>query len=169
MRRPRAPAARRRGADLVEDVVAGLLGVPAILGCGIALFVGLAVSTAALQQSRTEVATRTPVVATVAVEAGSPLLGGRGIPRLRALATVTWTAPDGTPAADTVIVPPGTVAGTAVAIWVPRDGAVTSPTRSPANAIGAGLASGLAVLLVDVGLISGAWWATRRVTLAINA
>src|SRR5947199_3048736 len=154
MRRTRELGYPRRATDLIEDVVGWLLGVAMILGCGIALFVGLTEFTAALRQSRVEMATRTPVVATVAADAGSTLVGRRGIPRLHGWTTVTWTAPDGTPAAGATIVAPGTAAGTAIPLWVTRDGVVTRPPTSPAHALGAGLASVLAVLLVDAGLIS---------------
>jgi len=83
--------APRRPTDLLEDVVARLLGAVAIFGCGVALLVGLTEFTATLQRSRVEAA------------------------------------------------------------------------------LSSGLASGLAVLMLDAALVSGAWWATRRATSAINA
>jgi hypothetical protein len=107
-------------------------------------------------------------VAIVTTDARSVPVQGL-LPRLRASATVTWTAPDGTTGLGTVLVPPGTAAGTAVPIWVTRDGAVANPPASPAYAIGAGLACGLAVQALAAALISGAWCAVRRATSAINA
>ncbi len=159
----------RRPTDLLEDVVAWLLGAAAVLACGIALVAALTGFTAGLQRSHVETATRTPAVATVAADARSAPVSVHGIAQLRASATVTWTAPDGTTGMGTVLVPPGTAAGAAVPIWVTRDGAVTNPPISPAYALGAGLASGLAVLVLGAGLISGAWFAVRRATSAINA
>jgi hypothetical protein len=60
-------------------------------------------------------------------------------------------------------------AATANPVVSTRDGALTGPPTTAAQALGSGLASGLAVMMLDAALVSGVWWATRRATSAIDA
>jgi hypothetical protein len=146
--------APRRATDLLEDVVARLLGAVAIFGCGVALLVGLTEFTATLQRSRVETATRSSVVPTAPDESRrSVLISGRGSPHLRISKMTTRRAS----------------AATANPVVSTRDGALPGPPTTAAQALGSGLASGLAVMMLDAALVSGAWWATRRATSAIDA
>lgn len=167
MRSAREP--RRRPTDRFEDTVAWLLCAVALLGLGAALAAGLTEFAAGMDRVRTEAATRTPVTATLVDDAPSAAVSPSGPPRVRIPAAVAWTMPDGSRGIGTAIVSVGTPAGSPVPIWITSDGERTGAPTTPPGAVGAGILTGLAVLMLDAGVVTAAWWAARRMTFALNA
>lgn len=76
-------------------------------------------------------------------------------------ALVRWTGADGVVRTGVVLVKPGTPKGTAVPVWVDRNGTVTGPPTSRLNARTTGWAmGGAAAFGVGIG-VCGAWAGTR--------
>lgn len=159
---------RRRSTDWFEDVVAWLLSAVAVLGLAVALVVGLREFTAGTERVRAESATRVAATATLVEDAPLAVDSPTGMPLVQAPATVSWTAPDGTRKVGTAVVGVGTRAGATIPIWLTGDGALSSAPTTPFGAVGAGVASGVAVLAVDACVVAGLWRVTRRLTLALN-
>lgn len=158
----------RRSTDWFEDAVAWLLSVVAVLGLGVALVVGLSAFAAGMERARVESATRIPVGATLVADAPLASDSFTGMPLVQVPSTVTWTAPDGTRRVGTATVGVGTRAGATISVWLTGDSEMTSAPATPAGAVGLGVATGLAVLVMDACVIAAAWPAARRVTLALN-
>lgn len=169
MRSTRETRLPRRTTDRFEDAVAWLLAAIALLGLGAAPAAGLSEFAAGMERGRVEAATRTPATATLVADAPQAAESPTGIPQVRTPATVTWTAPNGTRGVGTVIVSVGAREGATIPIWLTADGALTGAPTTAVAATGAGLVTGLAVLILDACVVAAAWWATRRATLAVNA
>ena len=112
-----------------------------------ALPVALAVATASFTQGRTEVARqsaeRQQVVAELLDDAVVLTDGTEGTPA-EARATAVWTAPPGVQRTAAISVPPRSRAGSALTIWVDRDGDRTTRPLSSGEVVGQ--AVGLAIL-----------------------
>ena len=80
-----------------------------------------------------------------------------------------WIGPDSQPRTGLVTVGAGTNAGDEVRIWIGQDGARVSAPPTQSNAVGAGLLSGLGVLLVGGTVVGGVWLLVRRATASANA
>ena len=87
------------------------------------------------------------------------------------VARATWTAPDGAARTGSVVVPPGTPLGTAVPVWVDRQGELTTPPLDvagiPRTSYTVGAVSLVALPVVSVllhGLLSRALDALRERT-----
>jgi hypothetical protein len=79
----------------------------------------------------------------------------------------TWTGPDGQPRTG-VVAAVGVRAGDQVQIWVDPYGARVSPPPTQVDAVGAGVTSGLAVLLAGGIVLAAVWLLVRRATDAAN-
>jgi hypothetical protein len=158
----------RRSTDWFEDVAAWLLATLAVFGLGIALTVGMSAVAAGMQRARVESVTWIPAVATLVADAPLAAESPTGMPRVQTLATVSWTAPDGTRRVGEAVVGVGTRAGATVPIWLTGDGRLTSAPITPSGAVAVGMATGFAVLAVAACVVAAGWWITRRLTLALN-
>jgi hypothetical protein len=121
--------------------------------------------------AETEAAERSQVSAMLVEDARSPepedeyVDYSGSLDRLVA-ARAVWTAPDGTPRDGTVRVPPRTPAGTAVPVWVDRDGDVTRAPLDPAGISGTAVAFGLLPL---IGVPLAAWTLYAVLCFALDA
>jgi hypothetical protein len=121
--------------------------------------------------AETEAAERSRVSAVVVEDARPPEAGDdyvdySGSPDRPVGARAVWTAPDGTPRDGTVRVPPGTAAGTAVPVWVDREGDVTRAPLDPAGIRGTSVAFGLLPL---IGVPLAAWTLYAALCFALDA
>ena len=135
------PLSRGRPTDLLEDVVAWLLGAAAIVAArsprrGVDRVHGRAEAARTSRRPRGRLPSRSWRLTR------GPTRWRAWHPAAAPSATVTWTAPDGTTGVGTALVPPGPRPDGRPDLGH-RDGAVTNPPTSPAYALGAGLASGL--------------------------
>jgi hypothetical protein len=158
----------RRSTDRFDDVAAWLLSALAVLGLGIALSVGMSEVATGMQSARVESATRIPAIATLVADAPLAAESPTGMPHVQAVATVSWTAPDGTRRAGAAVVGVGTRAGATVPVWLTGDGQLTGAPATPSAAVGAGITTGLAVVAVAACVVAAGWRITRRLTLALN-
>lgn len=166
--RARAGRARSRGTDRVEDVLVWLL-----MSAGLVLLVGswtlgLSVQMRMGERAGTESLTRTEVRAVLLEAAPSSISGPASAgPPVRAAAR--WIGVDGEPHTGRVEAVSGARAGSGVTVWVDRDGTVTTPPTSAADARVAGVLVGFDVLLLGAAALVGVWIGVRRLTSSVNA
>jgi hypothetical protein len=155
---------RRRWTDLVEDAVAWALIVLSLMMVIAAFVVGLGTFGESVEKQSAEAGTRTMATATVLESV--PILANEQPP---SDVPARWIGPDGRPRTGLVTVAAGTNAGNEVPIWLARDGARVPAPPTQSNAVGAGLVSGLGVLLAGETVVGGVWLLVRRATAAANA
>lgn len=162
-RHPRKKVERlpRRGADRLEDGLAWLLMLAALLTAGLAVVTGVGVTGNAAARAEREAADRTSVSATVLQDApglaGSPDTTASA----RVRADVSWTVADGTARTARALVPPASRAGEIVTIWLDRAGNPVDQPNTAANAPLAGIAAGFVVLLGGALLLALSWLGVR--------
>jgi hypothetical protein len=145
----------RRRSDLIEAwIVLTACLVTVIAALGAAFATGDAVSQA-LARQRAERHT----VSAVLTENASNDARDRAVGNRHVLATVRWTASDGSRREDRTWVPPGTTAGTTVTIWITRHGnQTTQPVTGAEAAVTAGIfgtmAAAAAGSLVQLGALA---------------
>lgn len=145
----------RRGSDRAETVMLGILVAAFAVGAPLAASAaGAYEHTAAHREQQAQeaawhlvpgVITSTPQAAAIGMNDEAP---------------ARWTAPSGATIISSIPVPPGTVAGSTVRIWVTRDGALTrapllnSQVAGQAMLAEIGVATGLAVTLAGIGKLA---------------
>jgi hypothetical protein len=164
VRRGRGPDRMpRRPTDRVEDLAAWLLLAAGLLVLVFAGSVAAAVHREGVARARVEVVQRHQVDAELVV-APAPVSG-----RYR-VGTARWTAPDGSTRTGRVPVTatrPGTD-GT-LRIWVDETGSLSRPPTTPGQAAQAAVVTFLAVVIVGIALLAGAWAGVRLLVDRSNA
>jgi hypothetical protein len=153
----------RRATDLVEDVVAWTLTALLLVTATVALIVGIGTAAGTADEVRAEAGTRTMVTAMLLESV--PLLALEQPP---SDVPASWTGPDGQPRTGVVTVQSAN-AGDQVPIWIDRDGARVPPPPTESYAVGAGIVSGLGVLLPGWTVLALVWLLVRRATATANA
>jgi hypothetical protein len=135
--------------------------------------IAVAVANSATAQLRevaaAEAASRSQTVAVLLEEAGpaGPGPGDAGAVADQPVPVkAAWTLPDGSSREGIVVVPPGTAVGSAVDIWVDRDGDATRAPRDPAGI--PGTAAALAVLPL-IGVPVAGWFLYAVLCFALDA
>lgn len=148
----------RRATDLVEDVVVWVLLSALLLFVVVALIAGVAAHARVNDRIRTLSADRTMVPATV-LEQPSPIPLDPGS---RIGVEAQWVGPDGVRRTGIVPVTAATPAGSEVKVWLDRSGAAVEPPPAAADAVVAGIFTGIAVLAVGASLLGVVWLLVRR-------
>ncbi|MDT7710521.1 MAG: hypothetical protein QOG20_6128 [Pseudonocardiales bacterium] len=151
--RNRRPVHRRRVTDRVEDAAAWAFAALALLTVLVAVTVGQAGHASAMDRSRAETASRTPIRA-VLLDAAT--VDGPQQARAR------WTGADGVEVTGDVPVHESGPAGTVVQVWLDADGRVTSAPLSARVAEATGLVRGILTALSGWALLALAWNGLRR-------
>ncbi|MDT3397261.1 hypothetical protein RKE29_11490 [Streptomyces sp. B1866] len=140
----------RRRSDVAEAWAGLAVGTLIALGAPAAgVVTGVAVEQDMLRQSETR--HRTPAV--LAERAPSPEGGAEEDTKV--LATVRWTASDGTPHTGKALVKPDSPAGARVSVWTDGDGRLRSAPATPGQALAGGVISGSAAAVVTGVLLAG--------------
>jgi hypothetical protein len=144
----RGPLKRR--SDRVQVLGRFLVVLSFLVAPLIAVAMTNAATTHLQRVADSEAAERSQVRAILIEDAGAPAPGQSDYgssPGRPVQARAVWTAPDGTSREGTVPVPPRTASGTAVQVWVDRDGDVTRAPLDPAGIAGTAAAFGLLPLI----------------------
>jgi hypothetical protein len=167
-RLPRAKRPRSRLTDRAEDVASWVLMSAALLLLVVAWMSGLAFHGQLTELAATESTARTeiPAVLLEAVPAAADGQESTGVP---VLAAARWIGVDGSPRTGRVSVTSDGQAGSAVSVWIDRDGTITTPPSTGADALIGGLLVGFNVLLLGAAVLIGIWAALRRLTASVNA
>ena len=80
-----------------------------------------------------------------------------------------WVGPDGVRRTGIVPVTAATPAGSEVTVWLDRSGAAVDPPPAGADAVVAGIFTGIAVLAVGASVLGGVWLLVRRGIDKLNA
>ena len=163
----RGPLKRR--SDRIQVFGRFVVVVAFLVSPPIAVAVTSAMTVHLREVAETEVAERSTTSATLLEDADAPVANqsdyvdavDRPV-RTRA----AWTAPDGMPRSGFVMAPPHTRSGTAVEIWVDRDGHVAREPQDPAGISGTATAFGLLPL---IGVPLAAWTLYAILTFALDA
>ncbi|AEW93154.1 hypothetical protein SCATT_07830 [Streptantibioticus cattleyicolor NRRL 8057 = DSM 46488] len=138
----------RRRSDLIEAWAGLATAVVVVVGAPVAgIAAGRSVGTELEHDARVEQAQRHRVTATVlrTADRSSPAVQTESVPGQQPLrlATIRWTAPDGTPRTGTVRVERRPAAGDTLPVWTDRHGVLTDrpldSSAATANAVAAGL------------------------------
>jgi hypothetical protein len=141
----------RRPTDRVEDLVAWLLAAAGLLTLMLAGTVAGAVHSDGVARSSTEATHRHEVAAELIARPG-PMSGRYQV------GTARWTATDGvvhTGRVPVTAIRPGTD-GT-LRIWIDDAGALSHPPTTPGQAVQAAAVAFVAVALIGLALLAGAW------------
>ena len=153
---PRGANPLKRPSDVFEWWLRRLLMVVLAVGLPLAAYgAGMTAYGTSMSTARAQAAQRHEVTARLAgdVERSTYVAKQR--------ARVRWTGSDGVVRTAVVLVKPGTPKGTAVRVWVDRNGTVTGPPTSALNARTTGWTmGGAAAFGVAVG-VYGVWAGTR--------
>jgi hypothetical protein len=157
----------RRVTDRVEDAVAWVLMVAALLLVVVAGVTGLGVYGAESARAELESGTRSPVRA-VLLEDAQLMTGDLG-ERLPVRVPARWTDRNGLERSGLVDVAYPKSAGTAVEVWVDAEGEVVSRPVRPLNAVVGGITSGFGVLCAGGTLLVATWFGARGLTARRNS
>ncbi|MEU3050588.1 hypothetical protein ABZ705_29475 [Streptomyces sp. NPDC006984] len=147
----------RRTSDRVESWCRLLLALVLLLGLpAAALGAGTAVYASSLRAAQEQAEQRQEVTARLTAGTSGPSAYGQQSAQIR------WTDGDGTVRTGTTLVDAGTAEGTAVRVWVDRDGRLTGAPASEANAAAGGWSAGLAAALGVAGGVYAARAGVRR-------
>lgn len=161
-------ARRPRLTDRAEDVAGWVLisaGLLLIVGAWMS---GFAVHTRLAELAVAEGAARTEVTAVLVAAVPGPAGGpaSTGVPEL---AAARWVGADGAPRTGRVPVMSAATAGSTVSVWVERDGRVTTPPSTAADAWVGAILVGFNVQLLGTAVLFGMWVEVRRLTAKVNA
>ncbi|MGE3288523.1 MAG: hypothetical protein AB7J32_20830 [Pseudonocardia sp.] len=152
----------RRLPDRIEDAAAWLLATLVLLAALGAVLVGRAVyEAAAHEQARTD---RVEVTATLLQDVPLAVMPGPAVAAVPARAA--WVGPDG-PHTGEITVAGQLQAGSAYPIWVDRSGRPAPAPPSTVDAVAAGFAIAMSVLVGVWSVLGGLWWAVRAWTLRL--
>ncbi len=157
----------RRVTDRVEDAVAWVLMVAALLLVVVAGVTGLGVYGAESARAELESGTRSPVRA-VLLEDAQLMTGDLG-ECLPVRVPARWTDRNGLERSGLVDVAYPKSAGTAVEVWVDAEGEVVSRPVRPLNAVVGGITSGFGVLCAGGTLLVATWFGARGLTARRNS
>ena len=164
---PAAGRLPRRVTDRVEDVVAWVLSVGALLVIAAACLTGISVH--GREAERVDVGSgSTYQVSAVLLENAMVTTGEYGMHHL-ALVPARWTDRAGSEHTDRIAVTRSARAGTEVDIWIDATGKVTTPPVRRVNAVFGGVISAVGVLCAGTTVLVAAWLGVRGVTGRINA
>jgi hypothetical protein len=157
----------RRPTDRVEDLVAWLLAIAALLVVASACLTGIAVhgrEAARVDDGGGSVSQ----VRAVLLEDVIVLTGDYGMHRL-ATVPARWTDRAGLEHTDAVVVTHSARAGTEVGLWIDAAGRITPPPLRPVNAVFGGIVAAIGVLCAGATLIVASWLGVRSVTARVNS
>ena len=142
----------RRACDRAEGVLAIVLVLLALVAAAFAATLGWAAASAGARRAQQEMSTRHETVAVTVEPAPHPAASVEPWQLAGAGTTVdaTWTAPDGKPRVSRVAVPVDTPPGTKVPVWVDHAGNLAPTPFQPAQAIDAGVTTGLLTWLASM-------------------
>ena len=148
----------RRRTDRIEDLVAWLLTTAGLFVFLLGVATGVSVRSALLEHDRAAARDRTQVEAVLGVE--PPQVHANGATSLSAR-TARFTDPAGQEHEVIVTVDAGLPAGSAVPVWVDREGRLTGPPLGAVDALVLGASAAVGIVGVGVSLLFGAWRAVR--------
>lgn len=158
---------RRRVTDVVERVVAQVLGCLAVLLVLAAALLGLDVHARGIERADVEAGDRTLVTAVLTGPREPRIVGPSATRTYRAPAT--WNSPDGTQRTGALVVGCTARTGTRVAVWVDDDGLRVPAPATRTTAVAGAAAAVVLLLVAGGGVLAAVWSAVRTVTLAANA
>jgi hypothetical protein len=158
------PASRiGRWTDRVEDLAAWMLLAAGLMVVMFGAVLGIGIHDRLIQQGRAEALDRTPATATL-LETAPAIASARSPVGLRA----TWQDRFGMTHSGLVTALPGQEAGSTVAIWIDRSGAVAPSPISEGDALGVGAITAGIVILGGTTVLVACWEVLRRAVLAYN-
>ena len=157
----------RRATDRVEDAVAWVLMVAALLLVVVAGVTGLGVYGAESARAELESGTRSPVRAVLLEDA--QLVAGDLGERLPVRVPARWTDRNGLEHSGIVDVAYPKSAGTEIEVWVDAGGEIVSRPVRPLNAVIGGITSSFGVLCAGGTLLVAMWFGVRRLTARRNS
>lgn len=153
----RSPLRRRE--DLVEAwILLAAWLVTAVVG-PVAGVLSVRATVDALAQQRAD---RRPASAMVVDDASASFVSG-GVTVDHVVATVRWTAADGTPHTGRTQVDAGAKTGERVAVWIDKDERLTPPPRTPGQADIEAAFMGAAAFIGVAGVAAAGFYGTRVV------
>lgn len=156
----------RRPTDRVEDLVAWVLTVAALLVVMSACLTGISVHRD--ESARVEASSSALQVPAVLLEDATVTSGEYGMHRL-VLVPARWTDRAGLEHVDAIVVTRSAPAGTEVAVWIDATGKITPPPVRPVNAVFGGIVAAVGVLCAGTTLLVAIWVGVRTVTGRMNA
>jgi hypothetical protein len=157
----------RRGTDRVEDVIAWVLGVAALLLLAAAIVTGLAVHRHESERADIEAATVSQTRA-VLLDDAKVQIGYSG-EQLAAQVPARWIDRAGREHTGLVVVERTLPAGSEVDVWIDEAGERVPRPTTQVNAVVGGIVAASGVLIAGGSLLAAAWLAVRLATAAINA
>jgi hypothetical protein len=157
----------RRATDRVEDAVAWLLTVAALLVLVFAVLSGMAAHGRHVERAKFE--SRTSVQARAVLREDARLLVAEHGERLPVQALARWTDGSGVEHTGDILVSKAAAAGSEVEVWLGADGEVSAPPLDLGNAAIAGIVTAVVQLLAGGALLIATWHGVRRLTAACNA
>jgi hypothetical protein len=153
---PRSTNPLRRPSDVFEWWFRRLLLVVLAVGLPSAAYgTGMTAYETSMSAARTQAAQRHEVTARLTEDAEHATYMAKQPTRVR------WTGADGVVRTTAVLVKPGTPKGTAVRVWVDRNGTVTGPPTSTLDARTTGWVMGGAAAFGTAFGVYGVWAGTR--------
>lgn len=166
-RMPAAGRLPRRATDRVEDLVAWVLTVGALLSVVLACLTGLVVH--GRESERVDLGSgSTSQARAVLLENAAVTTGDYGMHHL-VLVPARWTDRAGLEHTDPVVVTESARAGTEVVVWIDATGEITAPPTHRVNAVAGGIVSAIGVLCVGTTVLVATWVAVRGVTGRLNS
>jgi hypothetical protein len=154
----------RRATDRVEDAVAWLLAVAALVLLVVAALTGTAVHGRNAESARMVTQARAVLLEDAElVSAGDPSV------RLPVLVEARWTDRSGTAHSGEIFVRKPAEAGTEVDVWLRADGKVSTRPLDRGHAVTAGVVAAVVVVLGGGGVLGAVWWGVRCLTAVCNA
>jgi hypothetical protein len=157
----------RRATDRVEEFVAWILAVGALLVVAAASVTGLAVHGSEAERVESGSGSVSQARA-VLLEDTAVATGEYGMHHL-VLVPARWTDRTGHEHTDAIVVPYTAPAGTEVAVWVDATGNITAPPLHRVNAVFAGIVAAIGVLCAGATVLVTAWLGVRGVTGRVNS
>lgn len=161
------PGRPRRVTDVVERVVAQVLGCLAVLLVLAAALLGLDVHARGVERADAEAGDRSLVTAVLTGPREPRIVGPSATRTYRAPAT--WNSPDGAQRTGALVVGSTARTGTRVAVWVDDDGVLVPAPATRTAAVAGALAAAALLLVAGGGVLAAVWSVVRAVALAVNA
>ena len=157
----------KRRSDRIQAIGRFLVALSFLVAPPLAVAAATATTAQFQSVADAEAAERSRTRAVLLEDAGSPrrdISGEGGAPQQLAQVQARWSRPDGTAREGIVLIPPRTRLGTAVPVWVDREGNLTRAPRDRADISNSSYVVG-ALLLLGVPLTTWALYAVLCCTL----
>lgn len=151
-----------RPIDRFEARLVPLFVLLAVLAIPLALTVGSSVSQSQLTMAQTEANGRTETTATVLEDAPAASVGAAGVQIVhQTLVNASWRAGGLNEQTGVIQVPPGTLAGTEMTIWIDANGEVVPAPRTSADAVHLGVLAGIGFWIFSLVVLSSVYGVTH--------